>query len=336
MFGKRLVMLGINVNNRNPGPCPLCNGQKRRRIFPVKTDHSEYVIARCPQCDLAQTFPLPDDGDLLLHSISEYYGKEVNKFIPVVQKIRDRLMSIRASYYLSLLSKTGHRPKILDIGCAEGRLLKSFLEHGCRCWGIEHKNYPGSRFLCSDRISYIQEDLGAAELPEKSFDLIIIWHVLEHVDDPDSVVRRAYDLLTENGILVLAVPNFSSNEAVLFRQAWFHLDVPWHKYHFSEKALKYLAEKNKFSIIKSSTFCIEQNVFGLIQSVLNYMGWPRNEFYEAVKGNLKFNRAPSLLIQAGIAASIFIPCLFLSYLASREKNGSVLKLILKKNAGYSW
>lgn len=320
-----------DMNNKKPGPCPLCNEQQRKRIFPVKTDHSEYVIAQCPKCELAQTFPLPADEDLILHDIPEYYGKAVNKFIPVIQKIRDSLMNIRASYYLSLLPKTGYRPKILDIGCAEGRLLNSLLGYGCRCWGIEHKNYPGSRFLSGDRISYIQEDLGKVNLPEKSFDMIFIWHVLEHVDSPDAVVRQACDLLKENGILVLAVPNFSSDEATLFRQAWFHLDVPWHKYHFTEKAIKYLAEKNNFSIIKSTTFCIEQNVFGLVQSLLNYMGWPRNEFYEAIKGNLKNHRISHFIIQSGIAAFIFIPCLLLSFLAAKKNNGSVLKLILKKH-----
>jgi SAM-dependent methyltransferase len=323
-------MMIRDINHKDLSACPVCGEIGKKWVFPVKTDYSEYIILKCPQCDLSQTFPLPDDEDLTRHSFWDYYGKESNKFISFIQRIRDGLMKIRSSYYLSLVSKTGYRPNILDIGCAEGRLLKSFLDYGCRCWGIEHKSYPGSRFLCNDRISYIQEDLEKINLPEKSFDLIFIWHVLEHVDDPDAVIRRAHILLKENGILVLAVPNFSSHEATFFKQAWFHLDVPWHKYHFSEKALTYLADINKFSIIKSSSFCIEQNVFGLIQSVLNYMGWPKNELYESIKGNLKPKRTFSLFIQACIAIALLMPCLFLSYLASKNKNGAVLKLIMQK------
>ena len=316
--------------NKNPGPCPLCNAQGRKILFPVKIKQSQYVIVQCHQCELAQTFPLPKDEDLFLDEIAEYYGNSVNKFVPVIQRIRECLMNARASYYLSMLPRTGHMPRVLDIGCAEGRLLKSFLNMGCRCYGVEHKNYPESRFLCRDQISYTQGELETIELPEKSFDLIFLWHVLEHVNNPDAVINRAYKLLNENGLLVIAVPNFSSIEARLFKQLWFHLDVPWHKYHFTEKSVKYLVEKKHFVIIKNTTFCIEQNVFGLVQSFLNYMGWPKNELYEAIKGNLKYQRVFFLSIQVIVSCALFIPCLFLSLYESKKKTGSVLKIILKK------
>lgn len=320
-----------NIKN-NPGPCPLCNTKRRRILFPTDTDRSEFFIVQCTRCGLAQTSPLPTDQDLSIHNFTEYYGKTANKFVPVMQKIRDRLMNIRASYYLSLLRGTGHMPRVLDIGCAEGRLLKSLMENGCQCWGVEHKNYPESRFLCSDRISYLKGGLEGAELQEKSFDLIFMWHVLEHLDNPHDIIGRAYNLLAENGLLVIAVPNFSSTEAGLFKQSWFHLDIPWHKYHFTEKAMKYLAAKNNFVIKKSTTFCIEQNVFGIIQSILNSMKWPRNELYEAIKGNFKIHRAFPLFVQGIIGVSMFIPCLLISFFESKKKNGSVLKIIFKKGS----
>ena len=84
------------------------------------------------------------------------------------------------------------------MGCAEGRLLNAFLAYGCECWGIEHPFYPTRRFLNSDRISYLQGDLQAIDLEKKTFDMIILWHVLEHMDDPVSVMQRLC-----NGILLI-------------------------------------------------------------------------------------------------------------------------------------
>ncbi|MFC1862354.1 class I SAM-dependent methyltransferase [Thermodesulfobacteriota bacterium] len=279
---------------------------------------------------MARTFPLPTDYDLDIHDTSSYYGKTSNKFIPIVQMIRHRFMKMRARYYLSLIPKSDERPKILDVGCAEGRLLKSFLEYGCECFGIEHPAYPEHRFLCRDRITYFCENLDSIYMEEKSFDLIFLWHVLEHMDDPSSVMKRLTELLSPEGLLILAVPNFPCPEAHFFKQSWFHLDIPWHKYHFNERSLEYISEKNKLRIVSVNTFCIEQSIYGLLQSILNKTGWPKNELYEAIKGNLTYTRAPQLFVQFVMASSLIAPSLFVSLLMAGSGKGSILNMILKK------
>src|SRR4030042_1536676 len=269
--------------NMDSALCPLCHSPDLKDLFKLKSIHSEFYILQCQECNLAHTYPFPDDYILHLYDTErvEYYGKYGNKFIPVIQTVRDRLAKIRAKKCLSMIPNSIRRPKVLDIGCAEGRLLNSFLEYGCDCYGVEHPSYPKQRFLNSNRIKYFVGDLKSLGLEEGSFNIIILWHVLEHLDNPDAIINRVYDLLSPDGILVLAVPNFSSIEAKIFKEVWFHLDIPWHKYHFTKRSLLYLLEKNHFKIIKSTTFCIEQNVYGILQSILNSMGWPKNELYEA-------------------------------------------------------
>ncbi len=311
--------------------CPLCHSQDSRVLFNTKTTHSRFDILQCQECGLARTFPFPNDDILHLHDTIQYYGKKESKFIPIFQNIRDGLSKIRARKYLSMIPTSIQRPKVLDIGCAEGRLLSSFLEYGCDCYGIEHPLYPKQRFLNSNRIQYFVDDLELLDLEERSFNIIILWHVLEHLDNPYAIISRVYDLLASDGFLVLAVPNLSSIESRVFRQSWFHLDIPWHKYHFTKRSLRYLLEKNHFEIIDMTTFCIEQGVYGLLQSILNSIGWPRNELYEAMKGYILKGRPLYLIIQLIISAFLIVPCAIIYVITSIIQKGSVLKLVLRRS-----
>jgi 2-polyprenyl-3-methyl-5-hydroxy-6-metoxy-1,4-benzoquinol methylase len=322
--------MGREMNDKCFGPCPLCNGSKMKRLFSSATDFSEFHLVQCQTCKLTRTFPLPNDEIRHIHDIDSYYGRDVNKFNPHVQKLRHRIMRMRAKHYLSLIPDSDQPPKILDVGCAEGRLLKSFHEYGCQCWGIEHPSYPSQRFLNTERIVYLQGNLQAMNLPEGAFDLIFLWHTLEHMDDPQLIITRLYDLLAPRGAMIVAVPNFSSTEARRFKQFWFHLDIPWHKYHFNEKSVRYLIRKTHLKIIKISTLCFEQGPYGLLQSILNTMGWPKNEFYEALKGNLTRRRSIHVIIQLFIGLFLVLPISFVSLLTSYGGRGPVLKLILKK------
>lgn len=320
------------MNRKDLSTCPLCKAEKRRILFPVKTGPLRYAIVQCPRCELAQTFPLPTDEELDIHDFYEYFGKRSNKFVPAIQKIREWLMNKRALDYLSLLPTAKCMPNVLDIGCAEGRLLKAFLNKGCSCFGIEHKNYPESRFLCSDQIVYFKGGLENAKFPEESFELIFIWHVLEHLDRPEDVLNMTYDLLKKNGRIVIAVPNFSSLEATVFKDKWFHLDILWHKYHFTQNSMNYLIEKNNLRIVKSTTFCLEQGVYGLIQSILNSMGWPKNEFYEFIKGNISHDRTWAVLVQFFIVLWLLVPCFMLTSLTSWKGKGAILGMVLSKDS----
>jgi len=323
------------MNDKNFDSCPVCHGLAVKFLFSINTGPAEFHLIQCPVCGLIRTFPLPSDETLRIHDIHSYYGGRGNKFNPLVQKVRNRITRTRARYCLSLIPDSIRIPKILDVGCAEGRLLKSFLMYGCQCWGIEHPSYPYRRFLDSDRITYLQGDLLDIDLPEEAFDIIVLWHVLEHMDDPNVIMRRLCRLLAPQGVIIAAVPNYASIEARCFRQFWFHLDIPWHKYHFSEGSLRYLTMKTQLRIIQTNSLCLEQGPYGLFQSILNAMGWPHNEFYEALKGNLTYGRSIYLTFQFYLGIALLLPVLFGFFITSFKGSGSILKLILKKKMSLS-
>jgi len=318
------------MNDKDFGPCPVCGGLTANVLFTTKTPFSEFRIVQCEVCELARTFPLLSDKFLHINDIVNYYGVGATRFIPLVQKVRNRITRLRAKHYLSFIEDPVQTPKILDIGCAEGRLLNAFLGYGCRCWGVEHPSYPSHRFLDTDRIVYLQGDQQAVELPEGAFDLIFLWHALEHMDEPQPIMTRLYQLLAPKGAIIVAVPNFSSMEARIFRRFWFHLDIPWHKYYFNKRSFEYLIRKNHLRIIKMSTYCFEQGPYGLVQSILNALGWPHNEFYEALKGRRNHRRSVYIVIQFLLVLVLLIPGFFVNLITASQGRGPIIKLILKK------
>jgi SAM-dependent methyltransferase len=300
--------------------------------YPLKGGGAQnYKLEECRHCSLVRTIGgSGNDPGSKNPDCGGYYGKGANKFVLVLQRIRECLMRARTQKYLPLIPSSVKRPKVLDVGCAEGRLLKAFAEKGFECWGVEHPAYPEERFLEPERITYLKGNLDELDLPEEGFDLIFLWHVLEHLDEPDRAVRSLYEMLRPEGCIILAVPNFASLESRFFKGNWFHLDLPWHRLHFAEKSLRYLIEKNQLKISDMNSLCLEQGPYGFIQSLLNAMGWPRNELYEALKGSLRAERVVFVLLQALLAGLFILPGFSATWLASFGGRGSVLQVIMRK------
>jgi len=108
---------------------------------------------------------------------------------------------------------------------------------------------PDARKVASEINGIDLEDTGRFyELPDHSFDAITLWHVLEHVHDLQGYMGKLKSLLKEKGRLCIAVPNYSSKDAVAYGEYWAAWDVPRHLYHFSPESMKKLVEKHGMRI----------------------------------------------------------------------------------------
>lgn len=120
-------------------------------------------------------------------------------------------------------------------------------------------------------------------LAANQFDLITIIHVLEHLPNPGEMIARCRRVLKNGGRLVIAVPNFASMQAVVGKDKWFHLDLPYHLTHFSDAGLDGLLGRHGFRVARRRHFDLEQNVFGWLQTLLNLCGLRRNALYDLLK-----------------------------------------------------
>ena len=243
--------------------CPICQHTEAIPTFSV--EGIDQPIAVCCECGLGRYLPMLDATQIRAAYPPDYYGYASTKFRGIVE-VLVRMVARRHIAFLSAHLPSG--AKILDVGCGRGVLLAPLADRGFEVYGVE-LNESATSGADSRAEIRIAHRLGDAGFEAGSFDQIIIWHVLEHVEDPVHTIEECRRILRPGGRLVVAVPNFSSLQAKWSGPAWFHLDAPRHLYHFPLSALERLLRDHDFEVHSTHHFSLRQNPFGWIQSALN-------------------------------------------------------------------
>jgi len=289
-----------------------------------------YEVQRCGNCGMGKTMPFPSDEELEeLYSASNYRDKDKGKrFIPPMEWLVGLLRNRR----LRAIERFIKKGTILDIGCGRGLLLKAARESGWEVYATEHNKDSASHAADILGIDVRSDDIRNAGFESGSFDVISLWHVLEHLQDPQGVIEKCHDLLKPGGLLVIAVPNFASLQAIVSGRHWFHLDVPYHLYHFKLHSLEKLIGRSGFRIKKVSHFSTEYNPYGFLQSMLNMCGISNNFLYNVLRAG---RSAPASggkgymlnLLLTAVLTPVFIPVsLILSTIESMLSMGGTVQI----------
>ena len=241
----------------NPTPesmvnCPVCGNDQLRFALRVK-DHSvsgEYFdLLECPSCGLRYTHQAPGGDQIGRYYQSEDYISHSNTRKGLVNSLYHMVRSRTLASKLHLLKKeTGLKyGNHLDIGAGTGAFVQYMNQHGWKSDGIEPDDKARSR-----AVEHHQTKLMPAEtfetLSEGSYDAISLWHVLEHVHDLYPYLHRIKDLLKPQGLVFIAVPNYTSYDAVKYGSDWAAYDVPRHLYHFSPASMQWLLKAAGFQL----------------------------------------------------------------------------------------
>lgn len=263
--------------------CPLCQGVELDRLFQANDyiDLDPFVVYRCIRCDLAIT-----EGELADKNISDYYSRGYygqRKFLVegFVNYARVRAILRLKSFMPS--------PSLLDVGCGNGTFLMGMRKRGWLAFGTEIAPVGHMRQCASEFIR--MGDFRKSDFPGNSFDVITMWHSLEHVDDPLGYFVEAGRVLKDGGILAVEIPNFRSWQARIFGKNWFHLDVPRHLFHFSPKSAGILFQKAGFENIRVKRSSLVYGFFGCLQSFLNVLSVRKNLFFDLVNSKVSFGGA---------------------------------------------
>ena len=329
--------------------CELCGDTNLARcFFAFDFDGSvqPFEIRQCRQCGLAITVPKPANMDD--YYSQTYYGSGQKKFSGVIEYLTQLGCKWRADSMLkhasalqqadriSFDSKSADgkligakqsdvRPRVLDIGCGRAGLLRRLQQSGCDCYGTERASFPDTDEL--HNLQIFTGFLPEAGFKDGDFDVVSIWHVLEHLDDPFETLDEIARVTRRGGLLAVAVPNFSSWQCKLFKSAWFHLDLPRHLYHFDVRSLSQALTARGYSLTSTSTCSFEQNVYGFIQSLMNklyFLGKP-NEFYQLLKKRSGFKQHLKLIFWT-VVAGLILPLALLEFALSClfKKGASVI------------
>ena len=309
--------------------CPHCQGAgavKRLSAQDFDTGSQDFDVLACPACGLLRTSPFLTGRELDAYYDSAYYGQGNNKFLPQLEKMLRALTRHRARRLLKRLpGHPGDAPRVLDVGCGRAVLLEAMAGLGAECHGLEREGFD-----TADASSEVTLHRGAVDsLPfgPGRFQLIILWHVLEHLEKPGEAIQQLADLLSPGGLMAIAVPNIDSLQARWFGADWFHLDLPRHLWHFSPQTLALLWRSAGLEKAGASGFSAEQDLFGFIQSLFNSLlpGTP-NRLYKAMQGNSRYN-LPAWLAGAACMAPF---ALMESLLAAATGHGATHTIYLRK------
>lgn len=197
--------------------------------------------------DMLITFPQPSLDNLGKYYESEDYISHTDNKRSLFEKAYHFVKSIALKNKLNLINLLQpNKGKILDIGAGTGEFLSVAKNDGWQTIGVEPSG-KAKAIAINKGISFVEQ---TTELENNSFDVISMWHVLEHVPDLDKQIKELKRLLKPTGTLIIAVPNFKSFDAKHYGNFWAAYDVPIHFWHFSKTAIKLLFEKEEMQLEK--------------------------------------------------------------------------------------
>lgn len=229
--------------------CNLC-GQSRFKI--LEEDQVPFKVLKCQNCSLVFVYPQSELGELKDHYDEAYYSEWIN----AEQEKR------RKMWYKRLTRLEKHRDKgmLLDVGCGEGSFLKEAQGRGWQVRGTELSSYSARYASNVLGMDIFCGELKDAKYPDHSFDVVTMWHVLEHVTDPNTYLSEIYRILKPHGLLAMAVPNVNNLVMQLAYRIFKGRKLKYyckherevHLYHFSPATIKIYLEKAGFECLRIS------------------------------------------------------------------------------------
>lgn len=214
-------------------------------------DHSvsneDFTLTYDEKYHMYFTEPKPAIENLPAYYESEDYISHTDGKRSFFEIIYQQIKIITLSRKRRLLTQYHpNRGSVLDIGAGTGDFLEHLLKNNWEASGIEPS--LKARELAKQKNLRVLSEV--SELRNTSFDVITMWHVLEHVYDLKGQIEWFKNHLKERGTLIIAVPNFESWDAHYYKSFWAAYDVPRHLYHFSKKAISLLFEEAGFKLIE--------------------------------------------------------------------------------------
>ena len=196
-------------------------------------------IGWCGTCGMGVTLDPPTQEELS-HLYRETYASEATAGrVPRTGRLGRAWHRLNGS-----LPLTDYRllPPVLDVGANTGEALLALRARGIPAVGLE----PNAKAVAIARaagLEMIEGPIETTALPPRHFGSILLSQVLEHVEDPESVLRIVSGALRPDGVVFVIVPNVESVWRSVFGPDWVHWHVPFHLYHYTERSLVRLASR---------------------------------------------------------------------------------------------
>ena len=259
--------------------CNICNSTKYNKLYAIKSSETgaTFNLVKCSQCGLVYLNPQPsneelnkyyredkyysytevfreDQGQLnLIERVKKMFRKQI--FLTYGSNNHDIFQELKKFIFFPFKRRFGGIPmfinkgKLLDVGCGDGLFINELKSLGWFVYGLEIDQGAVKRAQSSGLDVYCGrfEDF---DFNSHKYDVVRLWHVLEHFKNPNFNLRKILSILKPDGQIILGIPNVNSLYSRIFKQDWSGLDVPRHLYHFSPQTIKKILVECGYSNIK--------------------------------------------------------------------------------------
>ena len=226
--------------------CPVCRGDEFKDAISCRDytySQQYFFIQKCAHCNFHLTNPRPDGESIQEYYQSADYISHTGNPNSILNSIYLAVRRFTLRWKHGLISKRKKAGSLLDYGCGSGEFLDYMAGKGWDVFGVEPSKAARDRAaeLEGMKNSVVLERIEDLRSPPvQKFDLITLWHVLEHVPDLNYLLSQLKLRLNDNGLILVAVPNYQSFDSRYYKEYWAGYDLPRHFWHFSHAALKRL------------------------------------------------------------------------------------------------
>lgn len=262
--------------------CPICSSVRVKFVFSAQNVHGKTAVStkdkfsyyECPECKTVFIVGILYTKNYYkkYYNFKGYYRKSsalVTFFEKILKKISHKQ---KEKVILNQFNLNNNKIKILDVGAGQGEFLQDLDTNKFDPMGIEidKKSYliskqKDQKIVLGDVISH--------NFKTEKFDVITLWHVIEHVPYPKELIKKLKSILNKNGVIILATPNTDCLGYHLAKEKWYHTDAPRHVILYNKKSLEKLSVVSKMNIVKidSNNYEFPLDLFWSSKGIIRFL-----------------------------------------------------------------
>lgn len=250
---RRMTCYSILMDYERLNPCPLC-GAIETVPYATCSDHAssrlQYLLLRCPACGVVFTDNHPEEDEMEQFETLDSQIRRADSPEGITERlyrhVRRRMLRRKAG----LVVRQSYRDSgtLLNYGAKRGFFSDHMERKGWKVTSVDrhHENRQFSLEHFHHRMSGMQE---MSDFTPETFDVITLWHVFEHENEPERLLDTFHRILRPGGILVMSCPNICSTDAMHYGPYWAAYDVPRHLWHFNPVSLNRLVHRHGFTLM---------------------------------------------------------------------------------------
>ena len=272
--------------------CPVCETEKQENFLKCKDylkTQDDFQMVQCINCGFVFTNPRPPEEAIQEYYQSEDYFSHKNKSTSLISSLYNFVRKLNVNNKLKLIADYHSTAKtLLDYGCGAGIFLEAARDKSFQVKGVEPS--IDARKITSDLGLDVSSPDELMNLQDNSIDVITLWHVLEHIHHLNTSFDSLKSKLTSDGIMVIALPNLNSWDAIQYEAKWAAYDLPRHLYHFSKNSFSQFAEKHGMKIVGIHPMKFDAFYVSLLSEANSVLKYP-NAILNGMRSNFSARKS---------------------------------------------